>query len=169
MLQTWKRKMFRFNMWKIHSVTPSSRQQKTATRFCMCALYAKLLSFRGLNCGPAIFAEAPESQSVERGWNVNIFRRLIGIQATGPLPVKSEQRALTWRDVCVCTWLWMIETQARLRHWKKKLWLKSEGLLRLRLTMPSNNLNSQWFGLWQQRVNQTNVYPSLHHGQNPAA
>lgn len=94
---------------------------------------------------------------MQHSWNVNIFQRLIGIQTTGPLPVKSEQCLLTWWDVCVwesvckfaCTYMIMYDWNPGSLETLKKLWLKSESLLRSRLTMSSNNLNSLWFGFWQ--------------------
>lgn len=62
---------------------------------CVCPVCKTALILIDLNCGRALYIEAPESQSMWHGRNVNIFQRLIGIQTTGPLPVKSEQCTLT--------------------------------------------------------------------------
>lgn len=87
-------------------------------------------------------------------WKSKHLPRLIGIQTTGPLPVKFQQNLLTWWDVCVCarvcecvcenlcvcTWLWY-DWKWGLLETLRRFWLKSEGLLCCGLTTPSYNLN----------------------------
>ena len=129
---------------------------------CVCVISEIASILIDLNCAGTIGTGAPESPSTQRRWNVNMFQSLIGLQTTGPLLVRSEQLLLPWWDVRVnCVYVhqrvWL-EPRPAAGRTHRKLWLESERRLRLGLTMPSNNLNSRWFGFWQQ----TNVYSSLY-------